>query len=619
MSDSPFDSVRNIAEAFYNIAADYPDRVLYSQAVYDGTVESETPRTWVSTDYKTAKSKINKIANYLNSIDVTKGTKVAIISCSRPEWLEADIAILSAGGVVVSVYQTLPAAEIAYILFDSGAKIVFAENQEQVNKILEINSQSWDMPATEIRGESKEKINIEHIICFERCETNKIVTQYEGLIMGPEQLALSGMLTVQRKDIASLVYTSGTTGPPKGVIQSHHNHLSNVRQAIATGLFSGESSFMLFLPLAHSFAKLMGYLGFLTPAELKFLAVIDPASSQMDPKSVTRDIREGSASIVPVVPRLLEKMKAAILLKTEAKGIAPKLLKATVAAALAKQTGKETFKSKIIYSLTGGLRKKVREKLFGPDLAYGLSGGAKLTTDVANFFAALEIPILEGYGLTETCVATNINRLSTNKIGTVGPVLDDDIEVKIVDDGEIHFRGPNIALGYNNRPTATRESWDSKGWFHTGDLGEIDEDGFLSITGRKKELLVASTGKKIAPQDIEDTIKISPYVSQVVMIGDARSYCTAIVTMEQEAVVSWCNNQKITITKEMHTMPEIHNLLWQAVEKANVTRAGFEQIKKISIAPEDFTVENGLLTPTFKVKKKIVIEMYKDLVDEMYR
>ncbi|MCB9029984.1 MAG: long-chain fatty acid--CoA ligase [Deltaproteobacteria bacterium] len=623
MGNNPLDSIRNLAEAFHNIASECPKTPLYSQAVYDGKSESETPRTWVTTDYKTAQQRINKIAHYLKSVGTVKGTKIAILSASRPEWMEADIAILSCGGVAVSVYQTLPEDDVAYILYDSGAQIVFAENQQQVDKVISVSTCEWDIPATEERPAQKVSIPIQRIISIEHSDTHPLVTQLEEILMGPEQETPHDVYQIQRIDIASFVYTSGTTGPPKGVIQSHGNHLSNVRQSCDTEQFGDGSDFMLFLPLAHSFAKLVGYLGFLTPALIKFPAVVDKKTSALDPGSVTRDIREGSATIVPVVPRLLEKMKAGVQAKASGSGLAAKLLAATISSALAvrkadRDGANASFGDKLVYKLTAGLRKKVKEKLFGPRHVFCISGGAKLPTNVGYFFDALGINILEGYGLTETCVATNMNRLQKNKIGTVGPVLTEDIELQIAEDGEILFRGPNVALGYHNRVEATRKQWDSKGWFHTGDLGSLDDDGYLTITGRKKEIIVTSNGKNIAPHDIEDAIKASPYVSQVVMIGDGRSYCTALITLEMEQVEIWARANSHTLAKPYSANSSLQSLISKEVDKVNEDLARHEQIKKFTILDEDFTIDNGLLTPTFKVKKGLVEKQYQQQIEDMY-
>lgn len=633
------DTAKNLPAAFNTIADQYPDRAVYAQAQFDGHFESKHQREWRDATYKEVQQRINKIADYLSGIGVTAATKVAILSTTRPEWMEADLAILSCGGISVSIYQTLPEPEIAYILWDSGAEIVFAENEEQINKLLKINSKEWDIPATEDRGASKALIKIKKIISFEEAVSHELLADYRKIIRqgtqsGKSSAATSKLDAITRNDIASFVYTSGTTGPAKGVVQTHGNHLANIRQAAESGLYNGESSIMLFLPLAHSFAKLMGYVGFLTPATLKFIAIVDTKTSRMEPMSVTRDIMEGSANIVPIVPRLLEKMKDGILRQARSGGLKGKLLTAMInssrsvyqdgSSELKDEKGdnqsrkKTTIKDKVLYQLTGFLRTKIRLRLFGPNFMYCISGGAKLPPEVARFFDSLGIEIYEGYGLTETCVATNVNRRGAKKIGTVGPLISDDIEIRILPDGEIAFRGPNITLGYHNRKTATENSWDKDGWFYTGDLGSIDKDGYLSITGRKKEIIVGSTGKKIAPQDIEDKIKESPFVSQVVMVGEGRAYCIALVTLNYDTIKAWARDSGKDLPTAPHTDPDLKGAIMDHINKVNQNLANFEQVKKIILLPDDFTVENGLLTPTFKVKRKLVEERFKKEVEGVY-
>lgn len=612
------DEAKNIGAAFFAAANVDLTRPVYAQAQYDGHLESKEHRRWVTSTYADVKPKVCKLIKYLRSLGVKKGSKVAILSTSRPEWMEADIAIVSLGGVTVSIYQTLPEAEVAYILFDSGADIVFAENEEQAKKLINIHGREWDIPGTEDRPPQKSKVLIKKIITFEDSFPDSLMIDYREIIKGPSGEVPKEIEELTRADLASFVYTSGTTGPPKGVVQTHGNHLSNVRQAAESGLFSDTSTIMLFLPLAHSFAKLMGYIGFLTPASLKFIAIIDTKTSRMEPVSVTRDIREGSANIVPIVPRLLEKMRDGISRQAASKGLKGLILGSTVNSALDVYEKRASLKSKLLFLLTTSIRKKICLKLFGPHFKYGISGGAKLPVAVARFFDALGVEILEGYGLTETCVATNVNRFGNKKIGTVGPLLSKDIEVRILEDGEIAFRGPNISLGYHNRKTATAASWDNDGWFKTGDLGAIDSDGFLTITGRKKELIVSSNGKKIAPQDIEDKLKNSPYVSQVVLCGEGKPYCTALVTINEEAIKLLLQNSGREIPAKLSEDSHIKDLIWNHVDKVNSGLANFEQVRKISILPNDFTLDNGFLTPTFKVKRKLVETKYKDLIEGMY-
>ncbi len=614
------DEAQNLAAAFYDLAEKEPEKLVYAQAQFDGQFESKHERRWVETQAKDVKERINKVAQYLKSTGVKKGTKVAIISTSRPEWMEADLAILACGGISISVYQTLPEREIAYILYDSGAEIVFAENEEQVKKVLKIGEQEWNIPATEDRPESKSRITIKKVISFENTMSSEIVTVYRQLVNGPAAPIPADLDKITRADLASFVYTSGTTGPPKGVVQTHGNHLANIRQAAESGLYVGTSTIMMFLPLAHSFAKLMGYIGFVTPASLKFIAIVDNKTSRMEPVSVTRDIREGSAKIVPIVPRLLEKMKDGILRQANAAGLKGTILTNAVRSAeeLYEKGAHASFKTKMLFFLTAGIRTKIRHKLFGPHFMYCVVGGAKLPVPVAKFFDAIGIELLEGYGLTETCVATNVNPVGRKKIGSVGPLLSKDIELKILEDSELCYRGPNISLGYNNRKTATESSWDQDGWFHTGDLGSLDKDSYLTITGRKKEIIVGSTGKKVAPNDIEDKVKGCPYVSQIVMVGEGRAYCTALITLNEESVRDWGRSLNKDLSQKLSEDPEVKTLIWAFVQEINEKLANFEQIKQIAILPGDFTVDNLLLTPTFKIKRKLVEERFKDVVDGLY-
>lgn len=617
------DSYASIAEAFYKLAENEPSRIIYRQPTLSEHDRLNGTRNWQETNYQQCEQRVNKLVAYLEAIGVGQGTKVAILSSSRPEWMEADIAILACGGIVASVYQSLLPHDISYILFDSGAEIVFAENQEQVDKLLEIRSKQWTMPATEERKEREASVSIKRIICFEDCDQHDIVDSYSEILAGQDAERPKDFGGVSRDTVASLVYTSGTTGPPKGVVQTHGNHLSNVRQAWKSGMVNETSYIMLFLPLAHSFAKLVGYLGFLTPSALNFPGVWDHKSSKLEPKSITRDISESQSTVIPVVPRLLEKMRAGVQAKAEA-GLKGKLIGATLWAArehynALKRREMPGSLVQIVHNGTAGLRRKIKSALFGDKFVFALSGGAKLPVDVAEFFDSLGIETLEGYGLTETCVATNVNRLGQKRIGTVGPVLDDDIELKIAEDGEILFRGPNIALGYHNRDAATKKSWDSEGWFHTGDIGSLDADGFLTIEGRKKEIIVTSGGKNIAPHDIEEGIKSSKFVSQAVLVGDGRRYCVALVTLDMEYVRNWAKKQGITKLDDIHKNERLHQLIWEDVDRENAQLASYETVKYVSILPEDFSVENGYLTPTFKIKRSLVEKDFKDMIDAMYK
>jgi long-chain acyl-CoA synthetase len=543
--------------------------------------------------------------------------------------MESDLAVLAIGGVVVSVYPSITAQEVGYLLYDSGATVAIIENEEQLAKLRWLAENPCPIPGSEDRAGTTATVTVRLVLSFEQVDSGPAVAGFAEIVLLSQVLAGGAedpfdlVKDLRRDNLATLVYTSGTTGPPKGVMQTHGNHLSNVRQADQCGLYVADSTIMLFLPLAHSFAKLMGYIGFLTSVKLLFAGVTNPKSSKPDPASWGRDIREGSAHIVPTVPRLLEKMQAGIQEKIAAGGLMAGLLGFAISSAsevaVARREGRSpSLLAQIGKALTGALRRKIRRALFGPTFRYAVSGGAKLPIDVAKFFDALEIEVLEGYGLTETCVATNVNRTKQGRIGTVGPVLAPDIEVRIAGDGEILFKGPNVATGYYNRPTATKQAWDDEGWFHTGDLGSISADGFLSITGRKKELIVTAGGKKIPPEVIEQKIKGSLFISQIVMLGEGKPYCVALVTINEEAVRQWGTREGMAFRGPLHEDASVKELIENEVNKVNKTLASFETIKRIALIGDEFTIDNGLLTPTFKVKRREVERRYASAIEGLY-
>lgn len=619
----PYDSFESLPEAFFAMAREAPDREVYTQARIDGGDDPALPRPRQKRTFGEVRTRIQAIAHFLRQAGVRKGDSVAIISQSRPEWMEADLAILAAGGVSVSVYPSLTAEEIGFILFDSGAKHVFAENQEQLDKLLRLVSQSCPIPQTESRPAQEASLELRTIITFEATRLNGVTVELSKILESAGPFETELFERAQRYDTACLVYTSGTTGPPKGVVQSHGNHLANIRQARESKLFDDESCVAVLLPLAHAFAKLMGYLGFLTPASIEFPAVVDTQSSRLKPESLARDLREGNADIVPTVPRMLEKMQEAILAKTSGGGLSSLLLRLAIDSARATYAARKTstslgVSSQLTYALTGSIRRKLKLRLFGPRFRYAISGGAKLQISTNEFFDALGILVLEGYGLTETVVATNVNRPERRRIGTVGPPLGKDIEVQIANDGEILFRGPNVARRYLNRPQATAEAFDAAGWFHTGDLGSLSEDGFLSINGRKKELIVTSGGKKIAPEMLEQKFKKSPLISQFLMFGDDRPYCVALVTLNTEAARAWAKENGVTVTGDLTQDPQVHAAVWHEIELANGDLASFETVKRIRILPEDFTIENGLLTPTMKMKRREIVRRFEAHINSLY-
>lgn len=616
------DRLKSIPNAFLEISKKIPKNAVYSQAEITESDTEENPRKWFSHSFQEVQGQVLKVSNFLIQKGLKKGDSVAIISYTRPEWMIADIAILMAGGISVSVYQSLTADVIAYILNDSSSKFIFAENQEQVDKIIEISSREVLIPEVEDRPEHSVQLSFKAVVVFEEFDSRShdFFYSYSDILSSKETEIIPPVLEEITPDcVASYVYTSGTTGPPKGVIQTHRNHLANVIQASRTDLFEAQGSIFLFLPLAHSFAKLVGYLGFLLETELKFPAISDRRSSVLNAPSVLRDMREGSAGCVPLVPRILEKLLAGVRQKSNGSSFGAKLLSVALKSAEKNFSAKRDnvsldFATFIQYLLTKPIRKKVIKKLFGPGFKHCVSGGAKLPEQVSEFFSGLGVDIYEGYGLTETCVATNVNPLGRIKIGSVGPVLDG-ITLKILDDGEIVFRGPNITSGYHNRPEATKESYDSEGWFYTGDLGRLDEENFLFIVGRKKDIIVTAGGKNIAPQPIEEKISFSEYISHCAVFGDGKPYCVALVTLEEDAV-----RQKLNIKNSGNLSKEksVIDLIKAEIDIVNTTLNKYETIKKFVIIDTAFTVENEYLTPSFKLKKKKVFTDFKNELESLY-
>lgn len=575
----------NIPEAFFSIG-------------HDATPEYIASIASTTTKY-THGDLVHRVSSLIASLrkrGVKEGSKVAILSNTRIEWIIADLAILSLGGVTVSIYQSLPAAEIGFILWDSESTIVFAENAEQVDKLKYLQSNEISCPQFEGKGEIPHfKAMVNEILTFEIVEGFTSV----GEIFS-SNVERGSLPVLSRDSIASLVYTSGTTGAPKGVVQTHGNHLANVRQALQGELFELDSALFLMLPLAHSFARLMAYISMTTGVMIVLPRVASTQHSRQDPVMAMQDMSRSEATIVPLVPRILEKVKEGLEIKGSKKTLGSRII-----GSLLPRNGKGGYLTKLFGAM-------IRKAVFGQNFSYALSGGAKLDPGVNLFFDALGIEVLEGYGLTETCVATNCNRRGRKKIGTVGPLLAQDIEVRIANDGEILFKGPNITKAYWKRPKATSEAWDIEGWFHTGDLGSLDDDGALSITGRKKELIVTAGGKKIVPEGIEFKLKSSPYISNAVLCGDGKPYCVALITLQRTVIEDHFGNGEEGIIGAMKAV-QSH------FDEVNAGLPSFETIKKFRVLETEFTIENGLLTPTLKLKRGEVVRRFKDVLEELYK
>lgn len=622
-----FDNVsasRSIGEAFWCRARVRPDDPLLR---YASAPHLEGTRVWRTETYLSAAPVIAKVAHFLKAQGVGPGVPVAIVSQSRREWILADLAIQTLGGITVSVYPSQQAIDAGFILHDSGAKIVFIENEEQAAKISWLRANDCPIPEREDKSASLVRVSVDVVVSFERVDSVsgatllQAIVEDDGLPSSPPPIPTE----ISRASIASYVYTSGTTGPPKGVVQSHGNHLANVEQAAKSGVFAMDGSLFLYLPLAHSFARLVHYSGCLTSSYLALPAVADSRSSRIDLSSVAKDLRESEATVVPSVPRLFEKMAAALQARGSGKSLQQRILGLCISNAqktYERRTREEPLAvlDKILFEGLKPIRSKIKRELFGAKFNHAISGGAKLDPGVNKFFDALEIAICEGYGLTETCVATHVNRPNRRRIGSVGPAFDG-VETRIApDDGEILLRGPNVTSGYLNRPHATRESWDSSGWFHTGDVGWVDDDGFLFITDRKKELVITAGGKKIPPTAIEGLFKRHSFISNAFLYGDGKPYCVMLFTLNEPEIKSLLNNAGIKVEpgQKLSELAAVIGMVQDAVAKANSQLASFESIKHFRILDEDFSIDNGLLTPTLKLRRKQITARYLPLLSALY-
>lgn len=564
---------------------------------------------WHSISSAEMLTRIENIGLGMHSLGIRRGDRAAILSANSPEWTLSDAGCQLTGVIDVPIYTTLMPESILYILRDSGAKILFLENRQVWEKISDV------LP---------ECAEIEKLVFFDAAgvppETGISLAELEnaGSSLKTENPGLLGELSgsIGPGDVATLIYTSGTTGEPKGVMLSHLNLVSNIIDAGAKYDFSGHDKPLSVLPLSHVFERTGMYIYIWHGMSVHYAESIE---------KVPGNLQEVRPTLFVGVPRIFEKVYAQAKLKAgKSGGMKEKIFDWAID--LAKEHAHHTTAGTPVPFMLS-LKHKIADRLiyakfrefFGGSLRHCVSGGAALSDEIALIFTGAGVSIMQGYGLTETSPVISSNNLFDWRLGTVGRPIRN-VEVRIAADGEIEVQGPNVMLGYYNKPEATRESFTADGWFKTGDIGALDADGFLCITDRKKELFKTSGGKYIAPAPIEQMIKSSRFVSQVVLVGSERKFPAALIVPNFEQLENYAAHKGLSITThaEFCSNPKIIDLLERQVESVTGSLAQFEKVKRIALLEEELTVDGGELTPTLKVKRRVVNEKYKDVIDRIY-
>ncbi len=564
---------------------------------------------WESVTWQQVGDRVQNIAAGLIALGIAPEDRVALASSTRYEWVLVDFAVMCAGAATTTVYPTTNATDVAYIVANSGSRVVVAENQAQVDKLLEHRSA---LPAVAkvviIDGEG----DGDWVVTLDELEQ-----QGRQLLVDSPDAVDERIAAIGPDRLASLIYTSGTTGRPKGVRLTHEAWTYTAAAIDALNVLGPEDLNFLWLPLAHSFGKVMLAL----PLQIGFPTAIDGRVER-----IVDNLAAVRPTVMGAAPRIFEKAHARIMgMVAEQGGLKKKIFDWAIAVGLtvseARQVGRKPSRtSSLAYRLADRLVFSTIRERFGGRVRFFVSAAAKLDRDVAQWFDAVGIVVLEGYGLTETAAASFINRPNAYRLGTVGwpfPAT----EVKIADDGEILLRGPGVMTSYHDLPDATAEALDEDGWFRTGDIGEIDSDGFLRITDRKKDMFKTSQGKYVAPSAIEVRFKgLCPYAGELIVIGEAKPYCVALVTLDSEAITDWAAKHGLSGKSfgEIARDETTRDLIAGYIDALNSDLNRWEQIKKFAILDRELSIEAGDLTPSMKLRRKVVVDRFTDRISELY-
>tara|TARA_B100002019_G_scaffold151976_1_gene130950 strand:+ start:682 stop:2535 length:1854 start_codon:yes stop_codon:yes gene_type:complete len=573
---------------------------------------------WNEISYLDFWNRSTYLASALMVYGVNKGEKVAVHSENRPEWFIADLGIQAAGAVTVGLYPTNPKSEVEYLLGHSETVILFAEDQEQVDKALAVQE---NLPS------------LKRIVYFDKKGMYKYDSEYlisfeEFLEIGKEKLDLNieqinqTINNIQDDDLALLVYTSGTTGPPKGSMITHGN-LKWVSGNLVTTVFvesvkTKNPQFLSYLPLCHIFARLTDLL-----IATQLIATINFSEST---DTVQSDLVDIQPDFFPAVPRIWERMYSMSLVKMRDASFFKKLMfefslkLGNIATERRINKSFDDLLAKVLLFIANILSFRTLKKKLGlSKIAFAISGAAPIGPEVLKFFMALGVPIFEAYGMTENCAYVTSNDFESIEIGSVGRPHEN-CEIKIADDGEILTRHGGTFKGYFKDEKSTREVIDEEGWLHTGDIGELTEKGSLIITDRKKDIIMTSGGKNVSPSEIENKIKSSPYIKDALVVGDKRKFLTCLVAIEFDTVSNWALRKKIPFTtyRDLTEKPEVRELVSKDIVRANEETSSL-QIRKFELIPKELDHEDGELTATQKIKRSVIVEQFSELVESMYK
>ena len=590
--------VETLSQLFLNTIKSYPK---------DDLLLSKKEGKYVPISTEEFADRVKCFSLGLRDLGLEAGDKLIILSENRPEWVISDVANLCLGGITVPIYTSLIPEQIKYIIDDSDAKIVVVSDQSQWQKIEAIKSELTKVTSyITCLSEAPEGV-LTFAQVLER--GRKMDKQNPGFF---EKMALE----VKPDAIASIIYTSGTTGPPKGVMLTHSNIFSNVKTCSSLLPFKDTDTVLSFLPLSHILERMGMFVYLYNGMSIGFAESID---------TLGENLLEVRPHIMVNVPRVLEKIYAKVIDNVQASSS----LKRKIffwAVKVGRKYGRKKILNQPISKLLQFKRNLANKLVFskvyaktGGRVRFFLCGGAPLSKDIGEFFYAIGLTIIEGYGLTETSPVITANTFENLKFGTVGKPIPG-VDVRIDEDGEILTKGPNVMNGYYKKEAASREVFEG-GWFHTGDIGHFDEEGFLVITDRKKDIIVTSGGKNVAPQPIEGILNLNPYISNALVIGDRRKFISALVVPDFEKLEEYAKQNNISFEDhcDLVKKEEIVRFIQEQVDRSAPNLASYEKVKKIALLDKEFEIEKGEITPTLKVKRNIVEEKYKGIIDAMYR